>query len=763
MAEVTDAAGRPPIDVIVPVHGAGVVFRRCAASLAAHVDPARARVIVVVDGPDDPDIVAALAALAARGLDLLIEREPTPRGFVRSANRGMRLSQNQPDRDVVLLNSDTQVTAGWLDGLSAAAYSDPRIATVTPFSNNATICSLPRFLAENTLPAGYDVDTFAALVARAARPQYPRLPTGVGSCLFIKRSVLREIGLLDEAFGLGYGEEIDFCLRATTRGYAHVLDDATFIYHEGSRSFGTRRASRIRRAHRLLRSRYPNWWRTLADFIARDPIAPARTRVAEAMRTARQISPPPPAGRRRRVLHVVHGWPPWAHGGTEQYAYGLAMRQRERHEVSVYARIADPDRLLGDVIEHDAGGVRVRLIVNNFTQRNPLCRSGFHCRRIAADFRALLDDVRPDIVHVHHIAGHCASLMTVARRRGLPIVYQLQDWWPLCARTNLVDRHGALCSGPTPTKCARCLPLTGLPGATLGNPLLYTARHHWLRRQLACANAFIMGSRFIANSFQQARILPPHVPQHVLAYGVDAASDVATPGAAAPATTSADAALTDAAPSGAALPDAARGVWVSGGAVSDAASTGRVRAEQAGASGAQRRPLRFGYIGALLPHKGVHVAIEAFAGIEAGAARLEVWGVGDDVGYRKRLEASGRSPGVTFHGAFPESAKGEVLRSLDVLIVPSIGLESFGIVAREAMAHGVPVVASRLGALAELEGGELFEAGDVAALARLITRIIAEPELLRRWRAALPRIKTVDEHAEEIERIYDDVIRRQAR
>jgi glycosyltransferase involved in cell wall biosynthesis/GT2 family glycosyltransferase len=708
MAEVTDAARRPPIDVIVPVHGAGAVFRRCATSLAAHVDPARARVIVVVDGPDDPDIAAALADLAAGGLDLRIERERTQRGFVQSANRGMRLS----DRDVVLLNSDTQVTAGWLDGLSAAAYSDARIATVTPFSNNATICSLPRFLAENTLPAGYDVNAFGALVARSARREYPRLPTGVGACLYIKRGVLHEIGLLDEAFGLGYGEEIDFCLRATARGYEHALDDATFIYHEGSRSFGTRRAARIRRAHRLLRSRYPGWWRTLAEFIARDPIAPARARVVDAMHAVRQASPlasaSPLAGRRRRVLHVVHGWPPWAHGGTELYAYGLAIQQRDRHEVAVYARIADPDRLLGDVIEHDAGDVRVRLIVNNFTQRNPLCRSGFHCRRIAADFRALLDEVRPDVVHVHHLAGHCASLMTVARRRGLPIVYQVQDWWPLCARTNLVDRQGALCTGPAPAKCARCLPITGLPGATLGNPLLYAARHQWMRRQLACADAFIMGSRFIADSYQQTRLLPPNVPQHVLAYGVvEAAAEPPV----------------DAAP----------------------------------------RPLRFGYIGALLPHKGVHVAIEAFAAIEPEVARLHVWGVGDDVDYRKRLEASGRPPGVMFHGAFPESAKGDVLRSLDVLIVPSIGLESFGIAAREAMAHGVPVLASRLGALAELEGGELFEPADAAALARLVARIIAEPELLRRWRAALPRVKTVREHAEEIEQVYDEVIKRHAR
>jgi glycosyltransferase involved in cell wall biosynthesis len=457
------------------------------------------------------------------------------------------------------------------------------------------------------------------------------------------------------------------------------------------------------------------------------------------------------------------------------------MAQRDRYEVSVYARIADPDRLLGDVIEHDAGGVRVRLIVNNFTQRNPLCRSGFHCRRIAADFRALLDEVRPEVVHVHHLAGHCASLMTEARRRGVPIVYQVQDWWPLCARTNLVDRQGALCSGPAPAKCARCLPITGLPGAIIGNPLLYAARHHWMRRQLACAAAFVMGSRFIANSFQEAQFLPPGVPQHVLPYGVidpsdDAAWDEApsdeTPSdkarrdearwdQAARAKAPAGAASADRALPGAALDARASSDGGAGHAQAERTQTQHAAGAAGRADGTARRALRFGYIGALLPHKGVHVAIEAFAAIEAGAAELHIWGVGDDAGYRKRLEASAaRVARVAFHGAFPESAKGEVLGSLDVLIVPSIGLESFGIAAREAMAYGVPVLASRLGALTELEAGELFEPGDATALARIIARVIAEPALLRRWRAALPRVKTMREHAEEIERVYDEVITR---
>jgi glycosyltransferase involved in cell wall biosynthesis len=217
-----------------------------------------------------------------------------------------------------------------------------------------------------------------------------------------------------------------------------------------------------------------------------------------------------------------------------------------------------------------------------------------------------------------------------------------------------------------------------------------------------------MGSRFIADTYEQARILPNDVPRHVLAYGV---------------------------------PDVMR----------------------RDAPRHPNQPLRFGYIGALLPHKGVHIAIEAFAAIDPAAAQLHIWGVGEDAAYRRRLE-NGRA---TFHGAFPESSKDAVLQSLDALIVPSIGLESFGIVAREALAHGVPALVSRLGALAELAdthgvGVEFFEPGDVASLARLIQRFIADPAA-RRTIASPPPTKTVRVHADEIDRIYDEAINRRAR
>jgi O-antigen biosynthesis protein len=275
----TDASPGP-VDMIVPVHGAAADFRRCLASVRAHTDLARHRLVVVVDGAGQDEVEAALADAERAGAAIHVIRQVERLGFVASVNRGMAASRC----DVVLLNSDAIVTSGWLEKLQAAAYSAAKIATATPFSNDATICSVPRFLEANALPAGHDIDSFARLVERASARAYPRLPTGVGVCLYIKRRALDHLGAFEpRAFGLGYGEETDFCVRAVKAGWAHVLDDATFVFHAGHRSFGESSRARVRAAELTMRWRHREWRATIASFIAEDPLGTVRERVLRAL------------------------------------------------------------------------------------------------------------------------------------------------------------------------------------------------------------------------------------------------------------------------------------------------------------------------------------------------------------------------------------------------------------------------------------------------------------------------------------------------
>jgi len=162
--------------------------------------------------------------------------------------------------------------------------------------------------------------------------------------------------------------------------------------------------------------------------------------------------------------------------------------------------------------------------------------------------------------------------------------------------------------------------------------------------------------------------------------------------------------------------------------------------------------VRFGYVGSVAAHKGVHTAVEALRGLDA---TLHVWGnAGAYPEYTKQLD------GAVLEGTFREEDKARVFASMDVLIVPSIGLESFGLAAREAMACGVPVIATRGGALDELEGAEFFPAGDADALRAILQQLIDDPSSIDRWRARLPVPKRNDEHAAEVERVYDAVLSR---
>lgn len=700
----TRGAGRsqadPPksIDIIVPVYGAAEELRVCLESVARETDLTRHRLILVVDGPQDEAAESIVAGCAATVL-----RNEQRLGFAGAVNRGMRESTS----DVVLLNSDTIVTARWIEKLIDAAYSSSDIGTVTPLSNHATLCSVPQAFEENLLPAGFDVASFAALVESASARSYPRLPTGVGFCLYIRRALLDDIGFFDAAnFGFGYGEENDFCMRALARGWLHVADDATFIYHAGNRSFGSSRLKLRHRAKATLRRLHPRFMATIAELMKRDPLADVRARIRIAL-GSRQ----PTIDNRQtatRILHLVHGWPPFQHAGTELYAYWLVQQQKSSHDVAVYVRAADPARAHGEAMELFDDGVRVRLVTNNFTARNPFRRNAIRDSIIERDFERFLRDMRPDLLHIHHLAGHAFSLAKVAQRLGIPIVLQVQDWWFLCARVNLYDRYGNRCTGPSAAKCARCATLTKIAPAGLTNRLLHKVRRSAARSAIRACDVYVAGSQAIRDDYLRAGVIPASKPFHVIPYGV------------------------------------------------------RIDSPRQPRKPAQR-PIRFGYVGSIAPHKGVHVAIEAMRQLDSSQASLHIWGdVRAFPDYVADLDRRRDNASVIFEGRFAENEKRDVFASMDVLLVPSIGLESFGLAAREAMTCGVPVIASEGGALSEMftpdECGDFFPAGDAAALQRILRRIIENPGIIDRWSARLPLPKRDDVHAAEIERVYDAVM-----
>jgi GT2 family glycosyltransferase len=277
------------IDVVVPVYNAAGDVRRCVDAVLA-CTPALTRLVLIDDGSTDPGVATLFDELASRRdprIELL--RNARNEGFTFTANRGMRQARG----DVVLLNSDTIVTAGWLEALAACAASDARIATVTPFSNNAEICSFPRFCEDNPWA---DAERVARVLRERAVPTYPDLPTGVGFCMFVRRTALDALGLFDMAFGAGYGEENDWCLRAARAGWRNVLADDAFVVHAGGRSFEGRKADLGTKNLALIATRYPHYDAMVRDYVAADPLRAIRDAAISRLALDRH---------ERGVLHVV--------------------------------------------------------------------------------------------------------------------------------------------------------------------------------------------------------------------------------------------------------------------------------------------------------------------------------------------------------------------------------------------------------------------------------------------------------------------------
>jgi glycosyltransferase involved in cell wall biosynthesis len=402
-----------------------------------------------------------------------------------------------------------------------------------------------------------------------------------------------------------------------------------------------------------------------------------------------------------RILLVVHGFPPAAMGGTEIYTHDLAraLLQRSGDEVFVFAREADTNRPEYSVRVEQQGGLQITFVNNTFRA----------CRSVEESYRnpsirdvgvALVDEIRPDVVHIQHLTCLSTDLVIEFARRRIPTVFTLNDYWLICHRGQLLDLDYQRCEGPYPHGCPRCI---GTPRASSERESENRLRH--MRTISGAVTHFLAPSNTLRERFLTFGLEP-----HRITYreqGIDQSGF--------------------------------RGI-----------------------ERAPSHQLRIGFMGSLLVSKAPHLLFEAFAGLPSGAASLHVFGSyaayhGDD-GYRQTLAATPRLKGVHLHGAVPHDQIPSALGSIDVLVVPSVWIENAPFVIREAFVAGIPVIASNLGGMAEMvidgRNGLLFEVGNAADLGRCLRRLIDEPTLLERLRSGISRMKTIQEDAAWTRELY---------
>ena len=460
--------GTSPVNVIIPVYNGYAVVKRCIESVLTFCQITPFELVVIDDASTETEAVRYLDHLAGAGKITLLRNESNL-GFVCSVNRGMQLHS---DRDVLLLNSDTEVANDWLDRLHACAYRQPDIGTATPFSNNATICSFPVFCAENPLPEGVGIVALDALLADVNKGLSLELPTAVGFCMYIRRACLDAVGLFDEErFGRGYGEENDFCRRALKAGWHSVLCADVFVYHVGSASFGDRREELVKQSEPVLEALHPDYFEEVRAFIRNDPAAEMRRsaeielarrlRVASGSRS-RSLSASAEASpafacrvqaginrttnhdRRPVQLHVIHD----LGGGIERWCRDYCKADRSRTNL-----------ILKPFCRGHAAGEGVMLFANIDDQEpvglwifsSPFEVTATTHPEYASVIGDIIERYNVEAVLVSSLIGHTLDALTT----GLPTVFVAHDYFPLCPAINLY--FGGICSDCDDARLIDCL------------------------------------------------------------------------------------------------------------------------------------------------------------------------------------------------------------------------------------------------------------------------------------------------------------------
>ena len=416
------------ITVVIPVYGAIFETLHCLYSVLSAKSRLDIRLIVIDDCSPEPDVFEQLSVLANEYGLFQLWRNDENRGFVDSVNRGLFAA----DGDVILLNSDTVVSDFWVDKLVGVAKSDETIASVSPMTNNATILSYPHPNRENGLVdtlSHSQIDEVFSENASLLKPV--EVPVNVGFCMLIKQDALQAVGGFDEAlFGVGYGEECDWCMRATYLGYKHVVATNTYVYHHGVVSFSEKAAQRQALAGQALAIRHPEYWPLVALFCNEDRLFRVRRNV-DIKRLKHHLSK-----YKGVILHVLHS----LGGGTEGYARDVAQMLLKYSFESVFAR---PDHV-------------GRLAMAAYSARD-MPNLVFNCADDVDLVNKLFKEINLSLMHFHNVIGFSPEATKFISNINIPQILTLHDYVSICPQLNLLDQRLQYCGVPPARLCNTCL------------------------------------------------------------------------------------------------------------------------------------------------------------------------------------------------------------------------------------------------------------------------------------------------------------------
>lgn len=439
-----------------------------------------------------------------------------------------------------------------------------------------------------------------------------------------------------------------------------------------------------------------------------------------------------------KILQIVHSFPPENVAGTEIYTYSLSRELLKNNEVSVFYRISDLKKKEYDFIWNNFNGLNVFTINNTFR----LCNSFEEFYRnddIAKQFAKVLDKIKPDVAHIQHLIFLSVTIIEEIKKRRIPIVFTLHDYWLICPQWHFLKKDLSICGNNDISQCVDCLDyqlsIRKLPKKfyltlrnIVPNLIMRLFKNIYLnlvkrnlnssemlkkiKLRIKCVkelcskvDLFIAPSQFLKRKFIEFGI--PENKIEFIPYGIDKESFI----------------------------------------------------------GFKRKVsdrIRFGFIGTVLPAKGVEVLISAFNRIKDSQTELRIYGKlfsykGFEY-YLRYIRRLVKNKNIQFMGGFDHKDISDVFSEIDVLVVPSVWNENCPLIILEAFSSMTPLIASRIGGIPELisdgVNGLLFNPRDENDLQEKMQRVINNPGIIEKFREYMPKVKGIEDNAREMEEIY---------
>ena len=400
------------------------------------------------------------------------------------------------------------------------------------------------------------------------------------------------------------------------------------------------------------------------------------------------------------ILKIIHGYPPYYMAGSEVYTFHLCNELSKSFKITIFTRVEDDFQKPYTIKESNENSIR--LIRVNKPSRDYTFRSKYEDNKIANIFEKYLVEVKPDIVHIGHLSHLTISIVEIVKKYEIPIIFTLHDYWMMCIRGQLIQDNLSLCSGPEIEKCSECNKKYFTSHSQAKEEISY-----WLKTLKIInenVDLFISPSKFLKKKYIEYGISEDKIIYMDYGFNKELFKGIK------------------------------RNTSIK---------------------------IKFGFLGRIVPVKGISLLIDAFNQIDHSKAELNIYGKLPSS--HLYLQDRSLNSVINFKGSYNYKEISRILSNIDVLVVPSIWNENSPLVIHEAFLAKIPVITSDLGGMAELikheENGLLFEPGSVEDLRNKMELFINNPKLIKDY-SQETYVRSIQEDVKDIMKLYLKLLKR---